>query len=320
MDKDITQLKSDIQTVNSSISSLESTKANADDVYTKEETVSQIEAAIAAVDHLKRKVVASTEAIDVDAIDAEQYIYMIPNEDGAYDEYMIIEGELEKVGDWKTDLSGYATTEQLTQTTNALTAKIDQKADIVYYPVKDEETGAVTQVPGTFLSPEDKEKLGALVIDKDGNVGISGSVNAENVEGLGTWITENGATYITGLTENNLGQSVLDKLNFITSVNTSDFTVTDGKLELNNLNMSKVDGLIDALNNKVSLEQFNTLNTTVQNLVANVDSLDDIFVTKTVFNSTVGDLNTLISTNATNIETLSGKVEVLDEHLTWGDI
>jgi hypothetical protein len=245
---------------------------------------------------------------------------MVPNSEGAYDEYMIIEGELEKVGDWKTDLSGYVTTDTLEQEISDLDAAINTKADIVYYPVKDEETGAVTQVPGSFLSPEDREKLSALVVGEGGNVEISGKVNADNVEGLDTWITENANTYITGLTENNLGQSVLDKLNFITSVNTSDFTVTNGNLELNNLNMSKVDGLIDALNNKASLEQFNTLNATVQDLVTNVNSLDDIFVTKTVFNSTVGDLNALISTNTTNIETLSEKVEVLDEHLTWGDI
>lgn len=345
MDKDITQLKSDIQTVNSNISSLEQTKANIDDVYTKEETVLQIEAAIAAVDHLKRKVVASTEAIDVDAIDAEQYIYMIPNKDGTYDEYMIIEGELEKVGDWKTDLSGYVTTEQLTQTTNALTAKIDQKADIVYYPVKDEETGAITQIPGTFLSPEDKEKLSALVIDKDGNVGISGSVNAENVEGLGTWITENGATYITGLTENNLDKSVLDKLNFITSINENNFTVTDGKLNLVAVNKNQVTGLEDELNSKASSTEVNLISTnvgnlnnilngytdtdgqsveglvsTVSNLSSRINSFEDNYVTKIVFNSTVGDLNALITTNKNNIDTLTSDVSILKEHLTWQDI
>lgn len=319
-DKTLTQIQGDIQNLSAATTELENSKANKSDVYTKSETDAAIDAAIAGVDHLKRKVVVSVESIDKTADDADLYIYMVPNSEGAYDEYMIIEGELEKVGDWKTDLSGYVTTDTLEQEISDLDAAINTKADIVYYPVKDEETGVVTQVPGSFLSPEDREKLSALVVGEGGNVEISGKVNADNVEGLDTWITENANTYITGLTENNLGQSVLDKLNFITSVNTSDFTVTNGNLELNNLNMSKVDGLIDALNNKASLEQFNTLNATVQDLVTNVNSLDDIFVTKTVFNSTVGDLSALISTNTTNIETLSEKVEVLDEHLTWGDI
>jgi hypothetical protein len=67
--------------------------------------------------------------------------------------------------------------------------------------------------------------LAALVIDKDGNVGMSGSVNAENVEGLDTWITENGNIYITNLTENNLDQKVIDKLNYITTVDENNFSV-----------------------------------------------------------------------------------------------
>lgn len=319
-DKTLTQIQGDIQNLSAATTGLENSKANKSDVYTKSETDAAIEAAIAGVDHLKRKVVVSVESIDKTADDADLYIYMVPNSEGAYDEYMIIEGELEKVGDWKTDLSDYVTTDTLEQEISDLDAAINTKADIVYYPVKDEETGAVTQVPGSFLSPEDREKLSALVVGEGGNVEISGKVNADNVEGLDTWMTENADTYITGLTENNLGQSVLDKLNFITSVNTTDFTVSNGKLELNTLAMSKVDGLNDALNAKASLAQFNELNTTVQNLAANIESLDDIFVTKTVFNSTVGDLNALISTNTTNIETLSGRVDVLDEHLTWGDI
>lgn len=36
---------------------------------------------------------------------------MVPNvETGSYDEYMVINQELEKVGDWSVDLSDYATT------------------------------------------------------------------------------------------------------------------------------------------------------------------------------------------------------------------
>lgn len=232
------------------IEALQKEKANASDVYTKEETKTEIKAQIDAIDHLKRKVVAGLESINKEALDAEQYIYMIPNKDGAYDEYMVLEGELEKVGDWKVDLSNYVTQDELDaektraqeaeaaalevaqtaqnevdvleETVQELANKVNDKADIVYYPTKNAD-GETIQVPGGFLSPEDKEKLAALVIDKDGNVGISGSVNAENVEGLGTWLTENGNTYITNLSEVNMSQSLLDKLNYITSVDTNNF-------------------------------------------------------------------------------------------------
>jgi hypothetical protein len=81
-------------------------KANINDVYTK----TQVDNIVAGLDHLKRKIVVSLEAIDKTADDAEQYIYMVPNASTEnYDEYMVIDGELEKVGDWTTDLSGYAT-------------------------------------------------------------------------------------------------------------------------------------------------------------------------------------------------------------------
>ena len=270
---------------------------------------------------------------------------MVPNSEGTYDEYMIIEGELEKVGDWKTDLSGYVTTDTLEQEISDLDAAIDTKADIVYYPVKDEETGAVTQVPGSFLSPEDREKLSALVVGEGGNVEISGKVNADNVEGLDTWITENASTYITGLTENNLGQSVLDKLNFITSVNENNFTVSNGKLNLVAVNKNQVTGLEDELNSKASSTEVNLISTnvgnlnnilngytdtdgqsveglvsTVSNLSSKINSFEDNYVTKIVFNSTVGDLNALITTNKNNIDTLTSDVSILKEHLTWQNI
>ena len=74
-----------------------------------------VAAAVAAADHLKRKKVASVDAIDVNAADADQYIYMVPKAGGKngdkYDEYMVIDGAVEKVGDWAVDLSGYVAKE-----------------------------------------------------------------------------------------------------------------------------------------------------------------------------------------------------------------
>lgn len=117
---------------------------------------------------------------------------------------------------------------------SGLQSILAEKVDKVYYTVENED-GTTSKVEGTLLSPEDKEKLNALVIDEDGSVGISGTVNASNVEGLGSWITENGATYISGLTENNLSAVLLEKINFITSVDTNAFKVAEGKLELINV-------------------------------------------------------------------------------------
>ena len=104
-------------------------KADKDTVYTKEETDGKISAAIAAADHLSRKIVASTGEIDLEAPDADKYIYMVPATDSeandTYDEYMVIEGALEKVGSWEVDLSNYVTSETLT---TELNKKVDKVA------------------------------------------------------------------------------------------------------------------------------------------------------------------------------------------------
>lgn len=85
--------------------------------YTKTETDTLIKTAINNADHLKRKIVTATGEIDLTAKDADQYIYMVPNglqhDDDKYDEYIVIEGKLEKVGDWEVDLTGYYTKVQV---------------------------------------------------------------------------------------------------------------------------------------------------------------------------------------------------------------
>ena len=87
------------------------TKVGDKKYQTETEVSAAINKAVAAADHLKRKSVASTGDIDLKAADAAQYIYMVPKGTAGtsdkYDEYMVIDGVLEKMGDWKVDLSGY---------------------------------------------------------------------------------------------------------------------------------------------------------------------------------------------------------------------
>ena len=81
------------------------------DGMTATEIASAISTAIAGTDHLSRVMVDSTADIDVAADGAEKKIYMV------------IDGKLEKVGDWKVDLSSYAKTAEVTAAiANALTA------------------------------------------------------------------------------------------------------------------------------------------------------------------------------------------------------
>lgn len=60
---------------------------------------------------LERKIVDSLEDIKPGDDGADKYIYMVPRSGGKngnqYDEYMVIGGAVEKVGDWEVDLSNY---------------------------------------------------------------------------------------------------------------------------------------------------------------------------------------------------------------------
>lgn len=76
--------------------------------------------------------VESLSAIDVTASDADKKIYLVPiasgdaSENNGYDEYMVVDGALEKVGSTKVDLSGYlqesdvATDSEVTTALNAI--------------------------------------------------------------------------------------------------------------------------------------------------------------------------------------------------------
>ena len=82
-----------------------------------------IAAAVAAADHLKRKIVTGVDAIDLAADDADQYLYMVPktgsDADDVYDEYMVLGGKVEHVGNTKVDLSGYVRAEDFEEIAEA---------------------------------------------------------------------------------------------------------------------------------------------------------------------------------------------------------
>lgn len=72
---------------------------------------------IAGTDHLQRKKVDSKDSINPAEPGADKYIYMVPKTGGKngdkYDEYMVIDGTVEPVGDWAVNLDGYAKIEDI---------------------------------------------------------------------------------------------------------------------------------------------------------------------------------------------------------------
>ena len=82
-------------------------------IYNKEE----VNNLIASVNHLSYKKVGSLEEVNKDATDASRYIYLVPTGNlsgNLYDEYMVIDNQLEPVGSWEVNLNNYITNDELT--------------------------------------------------------------------------------------------------------------------------------------------------------------------------------------------------------------
>lgn len=96
----------------------EETGAAATGIYA--EIDNKIASAVANSAHLKRKVVEAYEDIEnyIDSHDdADQYIFMVPlgvnDYDNKYEEYVVIEGNIEPVGSWSVDLDDYVKKDEL---------------------------------------------------------------------------------------------------------------------------------------------------------------------------------------------------------------
>ena len=119
--------------------------------------------------------------------------------------------------------------------------------------------------------------------------------------------------------------------NYITSVDEDNFSVKDGMLQIKGLNavIADVDNLNNIINGYVNNngEQVSGLVATVSTLATTVTSLEqananlsNIYVKKSLFNSTVQDLTSLILTNEENIINLTTKIDDIEKHLIWYDI
>ena len=95
-----------------------------DDAYTKSATDTAIATAVAGAHHLKREIVAALPEV---ATANEDTIYMVPNTGttdtagstaSVYTEYMLINGEFERIGTSDADLTAYAKTADVTEAIN----------------------------------------------------------------------------------------------------------------------------------------------------------------------------------------------------------
>ena len=196
---------------------IDALETNLSNVYTKTDTDNAIAKAIAAVDHLSRKIV---ETLPENA--KENVIYMVRREGGTgqdvYNEYMYINKAWEIIGDTSVDLTGYAKTE-----------------DILVKSVSDDFTvtgdGQLTFKAGA--TPKiDGSKISNIAI---ANVtGLQDALNSKVAAEEGKSLVSN--TLITKL----------ENLAEIKSVST-EFTLTDGELSVSAIAADKITGLPAAL-------------------------------------------------------------------------
>lgn len=340
------------------LSDVVNTKANAEDVYTKEETNTAIATAIAGVDHLKRIIVNSKDDIDVNAEDADLFIYMVPTglqvDDDKYDEYVVIDGIIEKVGSWEVDLSNYATKTEL--------SNVDTKVNTLSGVVTDNKEDLDEKILNLKNDLEDEverataaEAANATEIQKKADkattlegYGITDTYTKSEITKLIGDITggESAADVKAQLEEfksntNTTLQTIrgdLDKLqgaepNYISSVDENNFSVSgDGKLSLVSVNIAQVNGLQEIINNStISTEERNALqsviNGTFDNYIKSVTSdfevseegqLKLVNVSKDALKAIIGDITTLI--DYTEGTTLVSEINDIKQLLIWQEM
>lgn len=276
---------SQIAAIQTSVTNLQTTVGDMqDDIadrYTKEEADKKIADAIATADHLKYKIVDSKDDINPNADGAENYIYLVKNGD-SYDEYMVVEGSVEKVGNWAVDLSEYAKTEDINE---ALKKKVD--AEEGKRLVSEEEIAEWNKGEENYIKSVTED----FEVDADGQLSLKDIAQSK----------------ITGLTETLEGFIKKEAGKVLSS---NDFT-DDEKQKLADLNLQSI---IDNTND------ISNLTTRVGNIEEAVNALDDQFVSHPELNTIVGDMAALIAASGKQETTLVNEIMELQERLTWGEL
>lgn len=166
------------------------------DIYSRKE----IDEKIASAAHLKRKIVNSIKDIEdylLNNSDADQYIFMVPSgtsvkEANKYDEFIIVNDIIERVGSWDVDLSQYAKLSDITIKSvneedfelkdSVLFLKSLSSSKIV--DLQDLLNEKVDKREGyDLISEEDQQKIDNLTFDEFNQLVISTS-NIVNLEEL----------------------------------------------------------------------------------------------------------------------------------------
>ena len=271
-----------------------------------------------------------------------------------YDEYMVIivtddEGIetrfVEKVGSWSVSMDGYVTDNELSE---ALKNKIDVQEGFTLIPIEDlnKLSGIEAGAQKNFISAVDENSFvveaGKLILNKiavsqvaDLQNLLNAKVDAEPGKGLSTNdLTDELLQIITSNDETvSILQTKVSSLEVLLDIVANEdgtivsTTINDIRKDIGSLNdilKSHSDTIklhttaISDLNTLVNghTESITTMNTTITGIQNTINGLADIYVTKAVFENTVGSLEELQA----SASTLHTQVKELQEALTWGEL
>lgn len=331
------------------------TKADANKVFTKEETNSAIATAIANIDHLKREIVEDLPEIEDADINT---IYMVSrgltDDDNKYYEYIIINGAFEPVGSWEVDLSNYATKNELSSVNEEISTlsetvsnnknELDGKilnlqndlanevarataAELANTNAISSKADKATTLAGYGITDTyTKSEITQLIGD------ITGGESAADVKAQLEEFKSDTQTSLQSI-QNSLDSLQGAEPNYISSVDENNFLVSDeGHLSLVSVKIAQVEGLQEIINNNtVTSEEKNALQQVISgkfdNYIKSVTSdfevseegqLKLVNVSKDALKAVIGDINSLI--DYTEGDTIVSEINEIKQLLTWQEM
>ena len=314
---------SDLQKVAEDLVAEIDKKANAADVFTKDETLEQIATAVNNVDHLQRKIVSSYADIvsfieQEGADEAAKYIFMVPETDttadgNIYEEYIVVNGVIEVVGKWVTDLSDYITINNLNTTLNSYVTKNSFNQKLEEYTNTEE----LNQLLNNFIQEDTLNNYLNEKVDKQEGYGL---VSLEEIEKLST---------VSANAEENFIKKVSN--DFLVDTTGTLSLKTDINSLLNDLNseLQEQKNSLDALISKIaeSEKTISSLNSDVEEIKLNYtnvqeaigllntdleDVKQEVVNNRTLINELNADLKDCVK-----IEDYNADIEEIYKHLVW---
>lgn len=256
---------------------VQNTKLTLENVYTKGEVDDAIVAAVANASSLTYKKVSSISEID---LSEDKVIYLVPALEGfvndVYDEYMVIDGAVEKVGSWEVNLDDYATKEALENKVDKVDGArliTESEAYILNSIEENAQKNYINEVSSDFTVKDGKLEI----ISVPSTIDLSKTQAYKDlIAGMDNLVVkEDGKSLIDNILISKLdGIEPGAEVNYIRSVNSELSVDALGALSIVSVDGSKITNLSSNIDFNALVAQVQTNVTDISNLVASVEAID----------------------------------------------